>query len=347
MNVKQSLIARPFDAAPFQRVLVVSNLANGDEKVLRLGRRLAHDAGAELTVLAAIDKRDEIKHIARFQNLPLDDVRREVTNGLRQQLEAQVTDLGMQDAATLDVSVGKPFLDIVHRVLEGDYDLVIKPAETIGDGPLSIFASTDQHLLRKCPCPVWLTHAERPKPIRSVLAAVDIDEFAASEPDTMNALNNTILETAAKIALFEGVSLHVLHVWDAPAEGMARLFSGRHDNVGAYVRSVKARHQNALDSLIAEARRKIGAVGFDTLQVAQHLSQGVAREIIPSRVAQLGIDVLVLGTIARTGVPGLIIGNTAEDILNSVTCEVVTVKPPGYISPVLAAKDSSTKGSFE
>lgn len=45
-------------------------------------------------------------------------------------------------------------------------------------------------------------------------------------------------------------------------------------------------------------------------------------------------DILVMGTIARTGIPGFMIGNTAEDILNSVDCSVLTVKPPNYVSPL-------------
>jgi universal stress protein E len=64
------------------------------------------------------------------------------------------------------------------------------------------------------------------------------------------------------------------------------------------------------------------------------LCRGVARERIAEEVQKRRIGLLVMGTIARTGVPGFIIGNTAEDILNSVDCSVVTVKPPGYISPV-------------
>jgi nucleotide-binding universal stress UspA family protein len=48
----------------------------------------------------------------------------------------------------------------------------------------------------------------------------------------------------------------------------------------------------------------------------------------------MGVDLLVIGTLVRTGIPGLIIGNTAEDVLNAVDCSVLTVKPPGYVSPL-------------
>ncbi len=46
------------------------------------------------------------------------------------------------------------------------------------------------------------------------------------------------------------------------------------------------------------------------------------------------IDLVVMGTICRTGVPGFFVGNTAESILQQVECSVLTVKPDGFVTPV-------------
>lgn len=62
--------------------------------------------------------------------------------------------------------------------------------------------------------------------------------------------------------------------------------------------------------------------------------RGEARNVDPQKAAGLGIDVLDMGRIARTGIPGFIIGNIAEDVLNRVECSVVILKPPGYESPL-------------
>lgn len=48
------------------------------------------------------------------------------------------------------------------------------------------------------------------------------------------------------------------------------------------------------------------------------------------------IDVLVMGTVARTGIPGFIIGNTAEIILQKIDCSLLALKPLGFVSPVKA-----------
>jgi universal stress protein E len=52
-------------------------------------------------------------------------------------------------------------------------------------------------------------------------------------------------------------------------------------------------------------------------------------------VAKNDIDLLVMGSVARSGLPGLLVGNTAERIVNQVDCSVLVVKPDGWKTPVL------------
>ena len=51
-------------------------------------------------------------------------------------------------------------------------------------------------------------------------------------------------------------------------------------------------------------------------------------------VAAEGVDVLVMGTVARGGLDGLLIGNTAERMLRTLTCSILAVKPDDFVSPV-------------
>ena len=56
--------------------------------------------------------------------------------------------------------------------------------------------------------------------------------------------------------------------------------------------------------------------------------------MIPELAAKLEVGLIVMGTVSRTGVDGLLIGNTAEKILRQVDCSVLAVKPDGFITPV-------------
>ena len=57
------------------------------------------------------------------------------------------------------------------------------------------------------------------------------------------------------------------------------------------------------------------------------LLKGNPVELIPQYAHKHHIDMLVLGTVSRSGIPGLTIGNTAEDIMQKVSCSLLMVKP--------------------
>jgi len=71
---------------------------------------------------------------------------------------------------------------------------------------------------------------------------------------------------------------------------------------------------------------------------SDHMVAGDPRVVLPRMASQLNIGLIVMGTVARTGLSGLIMGNTAEDILRSVECSVLAVKPEGFVTPVKPAR---------
>jgi nucleotide-binding universal stress UspA family protein len=62
--------------------------------------------------------------------------------------------------------------------------------------------------------------------------------------------------------------------------------------------------------------------------------KGESGHLIPQLAAKLKVGLIVMGTVSRTGVAGLLIGNSAERILRRVDCSVLTVKPDGFVTPV-------------
>jgi nucleotide-binding universal stress UspA family protein len=73
------------------------------------------------------------------------------------QLEQRVAlfrNKGLQIAT--NILCGTPFLEIIREVLRKKYDIVIKTARGSGRFRNSLFGSTTLHLMRKCPCPVWV-----------------------------------------------------------------------------------------------------------------------------------------------------------------------------------------------
>ena len=322
---------------PFERLLFVCSPEEDDAGSLRMAAELAGEWNARLSVLAVMDPPPGIDSIARVTGASVPELEERLLARFTERVEDMVGRGLPGTQPAVDVRVGTPFIEIIRNVIEGGFDLVLKEAQNLpGLGPY-LFASMDQHLLRKCPCPVWLRLHDGPPTVKTVVAAVDVDATAADQPDTLEGLNRLILEAAARIAAGGKTVVHVLHAWDAPAEGLVYTWAEAPDPTAAaqaYVNDVQSAHWRALDALVDQARNWIGPEAAERVEFRPRLERGAARTVIPEQVGRLEPDVLVMGTIARTGVPGFIIGNTAEDVLNSVGCSVLTVKPPGYVSPV-------------
>lgn len=234
----------------------------------------------------------------------------------------------------LKVLKGTPFVEIIHEVLRGGHDLVIKTPEHL-DWMGRLFGSDDMHLLRKCPCPVWLIKPEEPKTYRRILAAVDVEQREEGA-DSQQALNMQILEMASSMALAEFAELHIVHVWDAVGEGAMRgaFMKTSEEQLQTYVEGVRHQHEKALGKLIGKLEAKLSKETMGYLKPQIHMVKGWARKEIPQQVKRIGADVVLMGTVGRTGVPGLIMGNTAETILNQIDCSVLAIKPPGFETPL-------------
>jgi nucleotide-binding universal stress UspA family protein len=142
---------------------------------------------------------------------------------------------------------------------------------------------------------------------------------------------------AGSLALAEPAELHIVYTWEAIGENLMRhspFLMTPQDQVEGYVEQVR-RHQAArIDRAMADMRCAMGGDALNFLQPQTHLVKGWARKEIPALVGRLEADLVVMGTVARTGIPGFIMGNTAESILNQLDCAVLAIKPPGFVTPV-------------
>jgi nucleotide-binding universal stress UspA family protein len=234
------------------------------------------------------------------------------------------------------VLAGTPFLELIYEVLRSGHDLVIRPPEDPG-WLGRLFGSDDMHLLRKCPCPVWLVKCRAEKPYRRILAAVDAgDSYSPAELESRRALNRQVLELASSIALAEFAELHIAHAWEAIGESVMRggLMNTPENQIVAYVESARQRHAEGMAALLREMESTLGDETIGYLKPKTHLVKGWARKEIPALARQLGADLVVMGTVARTGVAGFIMGNTAEAILGQIECSVLAIKPAGFVTPV-------------
>jgi universal stress protein E len=60
------------------------------------------------------------------------------------------------------------------------------------------------------------------------------------------------------------------------------------------------------------------------------VNQGGTREMLMALTERLRADVVVMGAVSRSGLKGLFLGNTAEDVLDRLPCDLLIVKPEPF-----------------
>lgn len=323
----------------FEKILCVLEPGKVCKPVLERAVKLVENNQADLTVINVIELAESEVKLLKYSSPPA-DWRSMIIHRHEQQLISLIEPYHREIQAKIQIKMltGIPFLEIVREVLRGGYDLVIKmtePQDWLG----RVFGSDDMHLLRKCPCPLWLIKPISPKTCRRVLAAVDVSaDFPPEELLVRQALNRNVIELAGSLALSEFAALHIVHVWEAFGENFIRnrapFVHPTSEKIAIYVEQVRKQHRQDVDALMGEMTRKLGQEAMDYIKPQIHLIKGTARKEVPVLAKQIDADLIVMGTVARTGIPGFIMGNTAETILNQIECSVVAIKPPGFSTPI-------------
>ena len=308
----------------FKNILLAAGGSGWEEIPLKKAATLAKSNHARLAVVDVIEELPREMRMLVTAIHPADLQKIAVTER-RRQLEHLIAPFrrgGVRIRAK--VLVGKPFLEIIREVLRNGHDLVIKAGRDKAGLKGMLFGSTAMHLMRKCPCPVWVIKPTPRQNYARILAAVDPDPSDKER----SALNSKIMGLSTSLARMEGSEFHVVHVWHLYNERMLVMRGGlSHSEVEKLARTVRAEHEGWLSELV-------DTYAPDALPGRVHLLKGDAGRLIPGLARRKRIDLIVMGTLSRSGIAGLFIGNTAEKVLHQVDCSVLTIKPDGFATPI-------------
>jgi nucleotide-binding universal stress UspA family protein len=287
------------------------------------------DAGPPITPEPSATFQESLSEWAPGAEMPVTEpavvIREHIVEEESQRLE-QWVDLIRRSGVQVSGKMlyGMPFLVIIREVLRNEHDLVMTTAEGRVGLKERLFGSAALHLMRQCPCPVWVVKPSQPQGYTRILAAVDPTPM----DEERHALNIKIMDLATSLARRQQSELVVVHTWTFPVEHSLRSGQlGPSSKVDGWVRDARDNHRLRLAELLQP-------YALQDLKYQVYLLKGEAGHLIPELATEKEVDLIVMGTVSRTGVSGLLIGNTAEKILRRVNCSVLTVKPDGFITPV-------------
>jgi universal stress protein E len=224
-------------------------------------------------------------------------------------------------AVTVDARWDYPLHDsIVRKSLDVGADMVIKDTHYHSVLKRSIFSNTDWTLIRNCAATLWLVKPRQPGHAPCFVAAVD----PLHERDKPANLDRRIMNAGLELAGALGGELHVFHSFDITA-ALALSSDSMTMPIALPMRefadAMRVEHTSAVEALC----KTHGIPANRT-----HVHQGSPRELLMTLTDQLRADAVVMGAVSRSGLKGLFIGNTAEDVLDRLHCDLVIVKPEGF-----------------
>ncbi len=320
----------------FQNIVVIKSDPALNTNALDAAVTLAKQNNARLTLA---DITPELpKYNFTLYGFPDETVKRSellARNKQKEQLEKLAE--RHNDGITLETTLleGKPYLAIIKDVLTNKRDLVIKATEGKSGLFSGLFSSTDMKLLRKCPSPVWLIKPQATSSLKHIVAAVDLD-FPGIKSEN-SALNKKILQKAFALAAQHKAQLDIIHAWmdiDPSLIDESNMFFLGTELARQNTAEMKAAHKKQMASLMNSAKEWVGSDVYNTVNPQTYVIQGITEQVIDDHIQSAHADLLIMGTIGRTGIPGFFIGNTAESILGTINCSVLALKPEGFISPV-------------
>lgn len=271
--------------------------------------------------VALQDLTGAVLHLAAFVHHPMYDrkdvfdtrqrraIRREMLRERTEWLRAQVRDVGGTfKNITLDVVWTRDITAWVSAAIkETKFDLVLKSIHQAGT---LLHTPLDWQLLRTCSAPLLLCTQSPWGKRPCVLAALDLRVPGG----THDILNRRVLDAAHLFAALYQAELHCVYTIEL-SEVLSDL-----DLVNA--REAQRRARAEAEGLLSDL---LAPYGVPASRV--HMPMGKVGQAVNKVASKLKAELMVMGTTARKGVRGLIIGNSAEKVLTRARCDVLALKP--------------------
>jgi len=203
---------------------------------------------------------------------------------------------------------------IVRRALRVKADLFVASAHAGRHHVPALMRPTDWELVRLSPIPVLLVKDSRPYHHPAILVAVD-PTHAFAKPLR---LDEEILQLGRSICQRLRGSLQAVHAY-AQAPGGSFPATAL---TPALVEQIDKDAERAAKAAFARILKRLPITRAHRYLIARDPVNAIAEAARRSRSA-----IVVLGAISRSGIKRLLIGNTAERILDQVPCDVLVVKP--------------------
>jgi nucleotide-binding universal stress UspA family protein len=213
----------------------------------------------------------------------------------------------------LELFVGHPFVTIVKECERNKADLLVMGSRGSHHG-INQVGAVAAKCVRKAPPDVLVVKEDVSGPHKRIVACVDLSETSAKA-----------VQLARRIAEQDGAVLDCLFV-DQTSLAMASDYGGYLPAIPALDSPAAATWQNEVNAFLEPLLRGSPIKEKNTI-ILERMS---VREAIVEHIRQTHATLVALGTRGKTDLRTLIMGTTAEKVLQHAPCSILAVKPDGF-----------------
>ncbi len=301
---KRVLVTLSFTSDPLDPAF---GLVPMDKNLVSQALWYAEKVGASLTFLHTLEEEDFV--------LPSSEDRyhalmRQKIQPLLDELVARCTRMGVTCESIL-ADDGPAWHKTLRMVESNGFDLVMTGPRR-RDQPFMdriLHGSTTRRLLRKCPVPVWVTHPGNNLDVKRVLVPVDFSD-----------VSKKAVRVANDFAALTGAERILVHFMRYPGDFAANRSPEPEKALQEYHAEVRKNTEEKIKNLLGD--------NFDDWRIS--MVDGDIFEVIEEAVKTEDIDLLIMGSVARKGLVGFVMGNTAEKLLPHIQSPLWILKPDDW-----------------
>lgn len=306
----------------YKNILVVADVNNVEQSALARAFQIVRDLSDPAPITFFLSIYDFSYDMTSMLSSEERDAMRRGVIQQREEWMKEVAQPYLKEGVEFNIKVvwhHRPYEAIIGEVFSGSHDIVLKATRQHDALESVFFTPTDWHLLRKCPCPVLLVKNHDWPVNGNIIASVHV----GSENTTHTALNESMVDQGVKFSKQLNAELFLVNSYPVtPANITVEL---PEFDPTSYTDAVRGFHLTAMKAL----RQK-----YSIDEEHTRVNEGLPEDVIPKAAKELDVGLVILGTTGRTGLSAVFIGNTAENVIDKINCDVLALKPEGFISPL-------------
>ena len=301
-----------------KRILAVVDAERDNQPALSRAYELASKTGASVTAMMVVYdlSYDMTTMLSPDEREAMRDA---VTKEHAKWLATHLQEQGFTETDIVVEWNNRSYESIIYYTLNNQIDLVVKATKKHDDLASVIFTPTDWHLMRKCPRPVLLVKEHGWPEGGEIIAAVNV----GSEDDEHAALNDKLTVIANDYASLLKGSVNLVNSY--PSTPLNIAIEVPEFDPDTYHDAVKNHHLKEMRS---------HALKYGIPEDKCVVREGLPEKVIPQVAKALDAELVVIGTVGRVGISAALISNTAEHVIDELNCDVLAIKPDGFVSPL-------------